>query len=322
MSPRNPGPWLEIRPFLNLLDKVLAEDLQSLRAETDETVRGWQDELTTYWSNFRDKWAPNLGTDLQQEIRSRASLARLLLETRLNLSNSQESAFSAHERSLLRDFERYKILDVMSEGDIVQGINDQRQGLFEIAVDFYNKGYDRFDAMLNDSRSIRGDLVHAFTKRYGERYEKIRTSMARVDLGQLTRIQSLTPERIEGLSKLSIEALIAISGPLQSRILADLAQVRQLQGSSPEQIMAIGALNNPAFASAYGDIMVSMARTGDLDMYERLISEIKESSGRERDDYQRNLNIVVEMFHKAVESLSETAVAFSGQSSQRPHTQS
>ena len=88
-----------------------------------------------------------------------------------------------------------------------------------------------------------------------------------------------------------------------------------MQGASPEQIIAIGALNNPENASAYGDIMVAMARTGDLDMYERLISEIKESSGRERDDYHRNLNTVVEMFHKAVESLSETAVAFSGQPS-------
>ena len=86
MSPRNPVSWPELRRFLNLLDTVLAEDLQSLRAETDETVRRWRDDLTTHWTSFRDDWAPNFGADLQQEIRSKTRLAQLLLETRLTLS--------------------------------------------------------------------------------------------------------------------------------------------------------------------------------------------------------------------------------------------
>ena len=54
VSPRNPVPWPELRQFLNLLDTVLAEDLQSLRAETDVTVRRWRDDLAELWSRFRD----------------------------------------------------------------------------------------------------------------------------------------------------------------------------------------------------------------------------------------------------------------------------
>ena len=75
------------------------------------------------------------------------------------------------------------------------------------------------------------------------------------------------------------------------------------------QIVAIGALNNPAFAKAYSDALIALARNGDIELYERLISELKEGSKLSRDENQRNMKILAEMCDKALDSIRDTVVA-------------
>ena len=91
------------------------------------------------------------------------------------------------------------------------------------------------------------------------------------------------------------------------------AAFASFEGASPDQIAVLGALNNPAFADSYKDILIALSRSDDLELYERVISELKESSQQNQEDYQHNLDTLVGMFHKAVDSLRDTSIAFSGQ---------
>ena len=125
----------------------------------------------------------------------------------------------------------------------------------------------------------------------------------------------LTPEKLEALSTMSIEALIAISEPPQSRMLQELklkelAIAEQLKDAEPLQIVAIGAMNNPAFAGAYKDILVALAQNDDIELYERLISELKEESRLSKEEKQRHISLLAEMYGKALDTLLDTVVAF------------
>jgi hypothetical protein len=118
--------------------------------------------------------------------------------------------------------------------------------------------------------------------------------------------------RIDALSSVSIETLIAVSGAEQAQLLAQLARTRALAGHSTEQILAMQAADNPEIAVALKEMLTAVAAQGQLEQYERLVAEVKENAQISREDYQRNMQTVSEMFNKALDSVRDTATAFSG----------
>ena len=120
-------------------------------------------------------------------------------------------------------------------------------------------------------------------------------------------------QRIEALSQVGIETLIAVSGTEQAQLLAQLARTRALSGSSPEQIMAMQAAESPQVANALKEVLTATAASGQLEQYERLVTELKDSASMSREDYQANMRTMNEMFNKALDTVKDTAVAFSGQ---------
>ena len=120
-------------------------------------------------------------------------------------------------------------------------------------------------------------------------------------------------ERIEALSNVGIETLIAVSGAEQSQILAQLSRTRALSGCSPEQILAMQAHESPQVADALKEVLTATATaaSGQLEHYERLVTELKDSASMRQDDYQQNLATLNQMFNKALDSVKDTAVAFS-----------
>ncbi|MCH7800099.1 MAG: hypothetical protein IIC24_01010, partial [Chloroflexi bacterium] len=118
--------------------------------------------------------------------------------------------------------------------------------------------------------------------------------------------------RIDALSSASIETLIAVSGTEQAQLLAQLARTRALAGHSTEQILAMQAADNPEIAVALKEMLTAVAAQGQLEQYERLVTEVKENAQLNREDYQRNMQTMNEMFNTALDSVRDTAMAFSG----------
>ena len=118
-------------------------------------------------------------------------------------------------------------------------------------------------------------------------------------------------DRIDALSKVGIETLISVSGSEQSQMLAQLARTRSLSGCTPQQIMAMELNGNPQIAAALKEILTATANGGQLDQYERLISELKEAGRTSREANRNNISTLTEMFGKAMDSVRDTAIAFS-----------
>ena len=118
--------------------------------------------------------------------------------------------------------------------------------------------------------------------------------------------------RIDALSSASIETLIAVSGTEQAQMLAQLARTRALAGHSTEQILAMQAADSPEVAGALKEMLTAVAAQGQLEQYERLVSEVKENAELNREDYQRNMQTMSEMFNTALDSVRDTATAFAG----------
>ena len=81
------------------------------------------------------------------------------------------------------------------------------------------------------------------------------------------------------------------------------------------------AESSPQVADALREILTATAANGQLEQYERLVAGTKEASRTNREDYQSNLDTMSQMFNKALDSVKDTAVAFSSYtpaSSQRP----
>ena len=117
--------------------------------------------------------------------------------------------------------------------------------------------------------------------------------------------------RIQTLSGVGIETLIAVSGPEQSQLLAQLARTRSLAGCSTEKILAMQAAENPQVAGALKELLIATAASGQLEQYERLVNQLKDSARTSREDYQQNMVVMQQMFDKALDTVKDTAVAFS-----------
>lgn len=118
-------------------------------------------------------------------------------------------------------------------------------------------------------------------------------------------------ERIQVLSSVSIETLIAVSDQDQSQMLTQLAKTRAFAGCTPEKILAMQAAESPQVAEALKEILTATAASGQMEQYERIITELKDNAQATRGDYQRNMTMLQQMFDKALDSVKETAVAFS-----------
>ena len=164
------------------------------------------------------------------------------------------------------------------------------------------KREDNRQRMLIELERQEGELELRLRERRGDTEDRIRE-------GRYQHDREL--ERIDALSKVGIETLIAISEAAQGEMLTQLARTRAFAGCSPQQILAMQAESSPQVADSLREILTATAASGQLEQYERLISEIKEGARSSQQDYQRNLSTLNEMFNKALDSVKDTAVAFS-----------
>ena len=119
-------------------------------------------------------------------------------------------------------------------------------------------------------------------------------------------------DRIRTLASIdNVNALIAVSGPVQSQMLAELARTETLKSYTPQQILAQAAEKNPQTTQALAEMMQALG-PDKLGEAERLLAEVKESARLNREDYQQNLQTLAEMFRKALDAVRDTAIGQHG----------
>jgi hypothetical protein len=129
--------------------------------------------------------------------------------------------------------------------------------------------------------------------------------------------QVLELERLERLSKLSLEVLVlAARTPEQARMLEGLARLQTLRGLSPETIMVLAADRDPRLAEAFLPVLLKVHESGKADEYrqlmERLIAMQKDGADLRREDYRQTLEATARMFEAFAQTSVEVAQAAAG----------
>ncbi|PKB72749.1 MAG: hypothetical protein BZY75_05420 [SAR202 cluster bacterium Io17-Chloro-G7] len=143
-------------------------------------------------------------------------------------------------------------------------------------------------------------------------------------LRELKERHQMELESTQSMDAVSIHTLIAVAPGEKAPLLAELAKTEAFKTMSPEQILAIAAEKSPELGLALGE----MAAHGDSEqakaMYERLISEQKESASEARERQREMTQTMQEMFNKALETQAQVSSAFAsggGQGAQAPQAQ-
>lgn len=313
-------PWNEVMQSFDVIQGVLKQDLVSLAGWEEGRLRARWDSLSATWNKVEDEWTHHLGDNIKKRLRSDLAFARLHLaavfddDSNGRTHSAAMGVFKAKEIRQLREFDRRKALDEFSAEDIVQEVNSHKRREFTKMVFGYLGTIDADqDRFLTDATDVRSELVTAFRERNQERQNKVKEAIQQMDPRELAPALWLSPETIEVLKDASVATLISVAPPHQAALLAEVEKVKSLSGQTPDQIAAIGAFSNPQFAEGYGRIIQKFKDNNEIDQYERLVSELKESSQHNREDQSRNMQVMYDMFVKALDSMRDTATAFAGQ---------
>lgn len=236
----------------------LAQDIEQKQAEHEATV-----------NELREMAEKNL--DVQKRIKEleirKAELAQALEQNKAEVDLEVDKALARDEINKL-DVELNRLQSEMALANLeklkkIKREDQQKKELHELELE---KG--RFEmeekraAMQREREAMLGQL----------RQEEMKTA------------GKVETDRLEKISSLSIEQLIAVSGLDQARVLGELGRTQTLKGMSSEEIMA---MNDPA---ALGKALEERARgvAGDelKALYERMMMQAEVAAGKINAAYQ------------------------------------
>jgi len=248
-----------------------AGDMEALRAE---------DELWVAENIIARKRA-----DWDFEMRQRTALETMVLEQK------KDEIARAKEKN---DAELARLIDMQKYADLIE------KGRLGIELTRIMEANDRLD----EEERLRIEREDELTRAR----ELQRLVLEKMEFGERQRAAERAHEleRIKLFGTLGSEALISLSAPEQAKILADLKHTEALQGMSEEQILAMAAEKSPQVAQAlvekYRSIAQGQASEVQKEMYERLLSEQKETLKQLREMSEKH----AEEERKAWESSAKT----------------
>ncbi len=135
------------------------------------------------------------------------------------------------------------------------------------------------------------------------------------DAEQRRRIQWLN-----ALNSSKLYAILAVSPQEAARQIKEVEMIKTLadaveKGATPLQVLAIEAWSNPMVMDTLAQVMKSPQEAA---LYDRLIAELERSSHRQEADCQRQIENLMELFRRAMDSVKDVATAFAPASNQRP----
>lgn len=120
-------------------------------------------------------------------------------------------------------------------------------------------------------------------------------------------------DRLQTLSSMSAEALIAASPKDQAEMLAGLKETEALKGLSEEQILARAAADSPEVANAFAEKFRSAGNQESQEqmqqMYERMLEQQAKSSEQLVASQQGNAQMLKDLMETALQTQRDTSVA-------------
>ncbi len=137
------------------------------------------------------------------------------------------------------------------------------------------------------------------------------------ELATAEAARSYELRRLEVMSGLGIDALIASSGSEQAQLLKELGATRAMQGWTPEQILAQAAAHSPEVAKAFQEKFRTAGQGGEggsriEEMYQQLLAQQDAASKTLSEVQERSALRMQEMFDKAMDTALGTAQATAG----------
>lgn len=164
-----------IKELLKPVNLVLDHDLEKIRRMDIVRRTEMWNSIATNLQKFEEKKCGETGFDIQADVSGKFAIARLLLATAA-YANSEDNLiikdFNEIELNLLKDLERYTIFDIYSIDESTERIFRKECGLYELITEYYEKGYNNLDKIL-ENPSILRDLKIAFKNRYVSKQKKI-----------------------------------------------------------------------------------------------------------------------------------------------------
>ncbi|MBC8520690.1 MAG: hypothetical protein H8D26_01680, partial [Methanomicrobia archaeon] len=162
---------------MNKLPKTIASpemDLEKLKGMEEYIRRQWWDGIKRVEGEYLTKFVPEGETNGFLEANIAMSKLKLVVSFLDNGERCPEHGFKDDQMGFVRNFDEFKIYDILSENEIAEyvrrGREDER-GIVRLAKDAALKGYDQMDRIIGSK--IRGDLALAFKRIYSDRLKKM-----------------------------------------------------------------------------------------------------------------------------------------------------
>ena len=141
-----------------------------------------------------------------------------------------------------------------------------------------------------------------------EMYRKYKTIKTGINRAEEDAKQAREIERLKVLKDLPIELLIMeAKDPEQRKMLYALARLQRLGALSPEKIVTLLLEDKPELKEVARDLILGQHDNGKLEQYEKLIKELKETRGEQKEVYERHIQTLKQMFDQALGAARDIA---------------
>ena len=284
----------ELEAFLHEIDKsklIRAEEMGELKRSFSEKVEDHDvarahllEKLEIEQKIERERIEALAREELEEEVlevklrRRRAELEAEVAEKRIKEAAKREEAIKDRQAELQLRLEKAKTEVEIRELEREQDRLDHELGLATLEKMKAIKLKEQREKMLLD----------------------LEMEQKRVEIESLKKDKEQDREiaKVKALSDVSLEALIATSGPEQAAMLAELRKTEQLKDMTEEQILALAAEKSPEVAKAFQDKFKSMGGGKVESLYEKMLEEKDKAAV-----------MMKEVFEKAMDTQRDVSVA-------------
>jgi len=249
--------------------------------------------------------------ELEQEVARRRLEGEIAIEEKRWTWELRRQREEAEFRRAQEEAERKARLQAMVDQALTQAeIDDLELRALEKELDLGLKALRGMKAVKRE------DLEETLRIRWEDERRRLDVELQRerqrleLDLQRYREEKAHELKRLAAMATMSAEALIAVTGPDQARLLAELKRTEVLAGMTEDQILALAAKESPEVAKAFQERFRGLSGEELKAMYERMVEAERAAKEEQAQMWRETMQMVERMFGKAVDSQREATTAF------------